>query len=89
MQIWAEPFTRLRLPKIYNVRTDPYEFADVTSNSYYEWYLHHDYILMGAFAIADKFAASFKDFPIIQKPNSFTIDDAIRMLSAGAGGAAR
>ncbi len=89
LQIWAEPFTRLRLPKIYNLRTDPYEFADVTSNSYYEWYLYHAYILYGAFAIADKFAATFKDFPIIQKPNSFTIDDAVKMLSAGAGGAAR
>jgi hypothetical protein len=51
--------------------------------------LYHAYILYGAFAIADKFAATFKDFPIIQKPNSFTIDDAIKMLSAGAGGAAR
>ena len=45
MQIWAEPFTPLRLPKIFNLRTDPYEFADVTSNSYYEWYLYHAYIL--------------------------------------------
>jgi arylsulfatase A-like enzyme len=89
LQLWAEPFTRLRLPKIFNLRTDPYEFADITSNSYYEWYLYHAYILYGAFALADKFAATFKDFPIIQKPNSFTIDDAIKMLSAGAGGAAR
>ncbi len=36
MQVWAEPFTRLRLPKVYNLQTDPYEVADVT-NSYYEW----------------------------------------------------
>ncbi len=63
LQVWAEPFTRLRLPKIFNLRTDPYEFADVTSNSYYDWYLYHAYILYGAFAIADKFAATFKDFP--------------------------
>ena len=33
MQVWAEPFTRLRLPKLFNLRTDPYEFADVTSNT--------------------------------------------------------
>ena len=32
LQVWAEPFTRLRLPKLYNLRTDPYEYADVTSN---------------------------------------------------------
>jgi hypothetical protein len=89
MQIWGEPFTRLRLPKLFNLRTDPYEFADVTSNSYYEWFLYHAYILYGAWALADKFAATFKDFPIIQKPNSFTIDDAITMLSEGGAGAAR
>ena len=35
--VWAEPFVRLRLPKIFNLRTDPYEFADVTSNTYYDW----------------------------------------------------
>jgi arylsulfatase A-like enzyme len=86
LQVWAEPFTRLRLPKIFNLRTDPFEFADVTSNSYYEWFLHHDYILYGAFAIADKWAATFKEFPPIQKPNSFTIDDAVRMLSDAAVG---
>ncbi len=86
MQVWAEPFTRLRLPKIYNLRTDPYEFADVTSNSYYEWFIYHAYILYGAYALADKFAATFKDFPVIQKPNTFTIGDAIAMMKDAAGG---
>jgi arylsulfatase A-like enzyme len=89
LQVWAEPFIRLRLPKIYNLRTDPYEFADVTSNSYYEWMLYHAYMLYAVFFLADKFAATFKEFPIIQKPNSFTIDDAIKMLSAAGGGMAR
>jgi hypothetical protein len=37
LQIWAEPFTRLRVPKIFNLRTDPYERADQTSNTYYQW----------------------------------------------------
>ena len=86
MQVWAEPFTRLRLPKIYNLRTDPYEFADVTSNSYYEWMIYHAYILYGAYALADKFAETFKDFPIIQKPNTFTIDDAIAMMKTTSAG---
>jgi arylsulfatase len=86
MQVWAEPFTRLRLPKVYNLRTDPYEFADVTSNSYYEWFIYHAYILYGAFALADKFAATFKEFPPVQKPNSFTIDDALAMMSSASSG---
>jgi len=87
MGLWAEPFTPLRLPKLFNLRTDPYERADMTSNSYYEWFLHHAYILYGAWFIADQFAATFKDFPPVQKPNTFTIGDAIsKMKEAAAGG---
>ena len=86
LQVWAEPFTRLRLPKLFNLRTDPYEFADITSNTYYDWFLHHDYIIFGADDRGDKFAETFKEFPPIQKPNSFTIDDAIKTLSESANG---
>ena len=86
LQVWSEPFTRLRLPKIFNLRTDPYEFADVTSNSYYEWFLYHDYILYGAFIVADQWAKTFLEFPPVQKPNSFTIDHALAMIAeAGTG----
>ena len=88
MGVWAEPFVKLRLPKLFNLRTDPYEFADITSNSYYEWYLYHAYILYGAWGLAAQFADTFKDFPPIQKPNTFTIDDAVaKMAEASAGGA--
>lgn len=87
MGVWAEPFIALRLPKIFNLRTDPYEFADVTSNTYYDWFIRHAYILYGAWGIAAKFVATFKDFPPIQKPNTFTIDDAVaKMAEAAAGG---
>ena len=84
MQVWAEPFTRLRLPKIFNLRTDPYEFADITSNTYYDWFIHHAYFIIVAQAAAAKFAATFRDFPAVQKPNSFTIDDAMRKMSEAA-----
>ena len=87
LQVWAEPFTRLRLPKMFNLRTDPYEFADVTSNTYYDWVIYHGFLLMAAQAIAAKFAETFKDYPPIQKPNSFTIDEALAMMSDAAGGA--
>ena len=82
MQIWAEPFTPLRLPKLFNLRTDPYEYADITSNSYYEWFLYHDYLLFAAFGIADQFAQTLAEFPRVQAPGSFTIDDALAKMSA-------
>ncbi|HSS06448.1 MAG TPA: arylsulfatase, partial [Rhodanobacteraceae bacterium] len=86
MQVWSEPFVRLRLPKLFNLRTDPYEFADTTSNTYYEWFIRRNYLVFGAMIIANKFAETFKEFPPIQKPNSFTIDDAIHKMSETAGG---
>ena len=81
LQVWAEPFTRLRLPKIFNLRTDPYEFADITSNTYYDWFLHNAYFIYAAQTAAAKFAETFKDFPPVQKPSSFTIDDAMAKMA--------
>ena len=48
LQVWAEPFTKLRVPKLFNLRTDPYERADITSNSYYDWFLRRVFMIYGA-----------------------------------------
>jgi len=86
MQLWGEPFVRLRLPKLFNLRTDPYEYADITSNSYYEWFLYHAYLLYGAWGLADKFAQTLKEFPRVQKPGSFTLDDALAKMNEVSAG---
>lgn len=84
MAVWGEPFVRLRMPKMFNLRTDPYEFADVTSNSYYDWFLHNAYFIFVAQEAAAKFAQTFQEFPAVQRPNSFTIDDAMAKMSEAA-----
>jgi arylsulfatase len=81
MRVWAEPFVPLRVPKLYNLRTDPFERADVTSNTYYDWFLHHDYIALAAQAIVSEFLATFKEFPPPQKAASFTIDQAMEKMT--------
>jgi hypothetical protein len=86
MQVWAEPFTRLRVPKFFNLRTDPYERADQTSNTYYQWLLEHIPVVYAAQALAAQWAATFKDFPPIQKPNTFTLDEALRAIHEAAAG---
>ena len=74
-------------PSSSTCRTDPYEFADITSNTYYDWFIRRDYIVFAINMVATKFAETFNDFPPIQKPNSFTIDDAItKMRETAAGG---
>src|SRR5688572_602844 len=86
MGVWAEPFTRLRVPKLFNLRTDPYEFADVTSNTYYDWFIHRAYLVFTSQVVFAKWAETFKDFPPIQKPNTFTIDDAVEKMREVASG---
>ena len=86
LRIWAEPFVPLRVPKLYNLRTDPYERADVTSNTYYDWFLDHDFIALAATAIVTQFLDTFKEYPPRQKAASFTIDQALeKMEAAGTG----
>lgn len=86
MAIWAEPFTTLRVPKLFNLRTDPYEYADITSNSYYDWFLSNGYMIMAAQAIAGEFMKTFAEFPPVQKPNTFTVEQASEKLTAPVGG---
>ncbi len=80
LQVWAEPFTSLRLPKIFNLRTDPYERADVTSNTYWDWMLDHAFLLVPAQAYVGNFMQTFKDFPPRQKAASFNLDQVMEQL---------
>jgi arylsulfatase len=81
LAIWGEPLTCRRMPKLYNLRMDPYERADVTSNTYYDWVLSKGFLMVGAQAIAAEFIATFKEFPPIQRPQSFNLDQIIAQLS--------
>jgi arylsulfatase len=85
MQIWAEPFVSLRVPKMYNLRTDPFEFADITSNTYWDWIFDHAYLLVPAQQMVGRFLATFKDYPPRQKAASFTVDQVLEKLRAGLG----
>ena len=80
MQIWAEPFVKTRVPYLYNLRTDPYEHASVTSNTYWDWMIDHGFIMVPSQAIVGKFLATFREYPPRQKAASFTIDEVLQML---------
>ncbi len=80
LQIWAEPFVPLRLPKIFNLRMDPYERADITSNTYYDWLLDHAFLLVPAQDYVGKFLMTFKEYPQRQKAASFNLDDVMEKL---------
>ena len=85
IQIWAEPFVALRFPKIFDLRADPYERADITSNTYWDWVISKGYVTFGAQAIVGKFLGTFKEFPPSQRAASFTIDQAMEKLKQSIG----
>ncbi|MEV4411066.1 arylsulfatase [Catellatospora sp. NPDC049609] len=85
LRVWAEPFTPLRVPKIFNLRTDPFERADVTSNSYYEWMIDRAYMLQAAQKLTADFLASFREFPPRQAAASFTLDQVMEKMLDGIG----
>jgi arylsulfatase len=71
MGVWAEPFTTLRLQKIFNIMQDPFERADITSNTFWDWQIDHVQNMYGIMDDVFQFAASFKEFPPRSFPPSF------------------
>ncbi|WP_198292994.1 arylsulfatase [Methylobacterium sp. WSM2598] len=80
MRIWAEPFTTLRLPKLFDLRADPYERADITSNTYYDWFVSQPYLIFPAQEEVAKFLGTFREFPPRQRAASFSIDQIIEKM---------
>ena len=83
LQAWSEPFVPLRIPLIFNLRRDPYERAQITSNTYYDWLIDRAYLLVPAQAYVGKFLETFKEFPPRQKAASFSLDQVMEKLKDG------
>jgi len=84
-QAWQEPFVPLRIPLIFNLRRDPYERSQLTSNTYYDWMLDRVFLLVPAQAYVGKFLATFKKYPPRQKAASFSLDQVLDALKEGTG----
>ncbi len=88
LDCWVEPFVQLRVPKIFNLRRDPFERADENSNTYWDWMLNHAFMLIPAQALVARQIQSFKDFPPRQKPASFNLDRVMEQLQNASGAGA-
>jgi len=84
--VWQEPFVTLRLPKIFNLRSDPFEEADHIASGYDKWRLDRVFLLVPAQEYVGNFLATFKEFPPSQKVGSFSLDQVMEKLSAPAAG---
>ena len=85
MLVWGEPYVKTRIPWLFNLRTDPYEKATITSNTYWDWYLDHVFLLVPAQDIVGDFLMTFKEYPPRQKAASFTIDQIMDKLAPPGG----
>ncbi len=72
--VWYEPLTTYRIPKLFNLRMDPYERADVVSDQYDDWRVKNAYLMGWMSLKAGAFLETFKEYPPSQIPASFTID---------------
>ncbi|MDW5290906.1 arylsulfatase [Formosa sp. PL04] len=85
LDTWSRPMVTTRIPWLYNLRRDPYEFATTTSNTYWDWYLDHVYLLLPASDYVGQFIATFKEYPPRMKAASFNLGDTMESLkSAGS-----
>ena len=80
LAVWFNPYTSLRAPKLFNLRMDPYERADITSNTYWDWMIDHAFVMGPAAGYVGNFLATFKEFPPRQKAGSFTIDKVMEQM---------
>jgi len=87
MMCWAEPFVKLRVPKIFNLRRDPFERADENSNTYWDWVIDHVYLVYGMQALVAGQIENFVKYPPRQKPASFNLDAVMESLQAATSGA--
>ena len=86
MRIWQREFENLRLPYLFNLKTDPYERATITSNTYWDWYIRHVFLLVPAQDKVGAFLSTFEEYPPRQKAASFTIDQVLQTLQKAHGG---
>jgi len=93
--VWREPFVSMRIPKIYNLRSDPFERGDVDGSMFYDkWMVDRAFLLVPAQALVGEYLKTFEEFPPRQSPASFSVDDALEkaresekhMATSGGGG---
>ena len=78
--VWAQPMVQLRLPMLFNLRSDPFERAQHEAGDYVRWFIEHAFVLVPAQAIVGQHLTSFQQFPPRQRPGSFSVEQAMEKL---------
>ncbi len=85
INVWQEPFVQLRLPKLFNLRSDPFERADHEAIDYGRWRAERMFAFAPAAAYVSRWLESFREFPPRQKPGSFNLDRVMEAVMSPQG----
>ncbi len=80
--VWREPFTELRVPLLFNLRRDPFEKSQHSSNTYNDWFLDRPFVVVPLQQLAGKFLMTMKEYPPSQTPGSFNLDKVQKMIES-------
>jgi arylsulfatase len=85
LAVWQAKPAPLEIPKLFNLRADPFETADKEGMDYTRWFLERAFVMVPAQQYIGKFLATFKEYPPSQKAGSFTLDRVLESLQQGGG----
>jgi arylsulfatase len=80
LEVWMQPFVQLRAPKLFNVRSDPFERGEYEAGAYDKWFIEHAFVFVPAQSIVGNYLKSFQEFPPRQRPGSFSVDQVMDVL---------
>jgi len=80
LNVWAQPMVQLRLPMLFNLRSDPFERSQHEAGDYVKWFVEHAFVLLPAQTVVAQHLESYKEFPPRQRPGSFSIEQVMEKL---------
>jgi arylsulfatase len=80
LEIWQRKFRGLRMPYIFNLRTDPFEQATITSNTYWDWYIDHAWVMYPLGNVLGGYLKTYKEYPPRMKAGSWDVSKALEAV---------
>ena len=80
LAVWSQPMVQLRLPMLFNLRSDPFERSQHEAGDYVKWFVEHAFVLLPAQTVVAQHLASYQQFPPRQRPGSFSIEQVMQKL---------
>jgi arylsulfatase len=84
-EVWQDPMVTLRVPKLFDLRADPFERTDHDVAGYTKWRAERAYVLLPAAGYVGRHLATYVAFPPRQKAGTFGLDEVLKKLQEGSG----